>query len=979
MDFLEKNLEALKERCPEVFKWLNEEKHDDRLERIVSKDGNWNLRIRGKKGKSVFLYDMESPIKEVDKELQNIDFASDKVTFILGFGLGYGAKCILEKMAPGHKVVVLEKNATVLRLAFSSCDFSQPIRDNALIFSLTDNESIRKCAARYAARKLQEDLFYIAYRLREVDEEYEKIEHTLTEAVNSVLVGALTGLRNARRIIINDFNNFSKFLFSAGMNHLHKKFEKIPGIIISAGPSLEKNIHHLKMAKGKAVLFATAPVLRIMLAYDIMPDFVVSIDFLEQNYRHFEGVCHLDIPLIHPCSLYHEIARDYQGPGFVYQDGSGVTGWLKRHWQFKGLNNAGGSVALHAFAVAIVAGCDPIIFVGQDLAFSEKTHAEGAALAQDIDTSENNKGIFWVEGIDGNKVPTNSAFVSYLRRFEEIIGSIENKCIDSTEGGAAIRGTEVMPLKQSIEKYCREETPANSIIDSSWVIETVNYKGIIEDIQRKIKEIGRIQRLVSRGLKTNKEIAGRLKRNKIEDPRTDDVLMKNYRVSTEVQRFCEGFQLTAAFLRKEIFEINRSEYKYESDQPNKKEEIKIGLRRNRMILESSQKVLKEIKVRLKDLLGTATKINKYCQLLNKRGEDPTSFHGYGMLLAEIGLHRLAIREYRKSLQFKETLDVHLDLAKSYVVLEEIKTAEQELERYLECGGEEKIEARLRNRIDKLSTEWCNQARDYYRNGNWINGLLYARKLEKAGLYTDIAGEIISACLEKRDQKICDMETMNDLDLAEKEKADAFQELVEHGKHLMNKHNLEEAIDAFQKAVCECPANQDTVEAESLLACCYSEKREIEKAMEIFHELMKRYPRTGIFHLNSGRAYVRNGLYEQAIREYQAAVEKEERFYFLYFEIGSIYMQKGEYRKAIESFKRYLKYSPDSYELIAKIGTCYLATGMPWKAKEKYIEALEIQPDYETARVGLRKIEEREQDARLKQDACGSQGRSEEHP
>ena len=974
MDFLEKNLEVLKDKSPEVVKWLDEAEHDDRVERIICKDGNWNLRIRGRKGESIVLYDMENPFEKNQKAFHDIDFTSDKVTFVLGFGLGYSVKSVLEKMAPEHKVVVLEKNATILRFALSTCDFSQSIIDNALIFSLTDDESIKNCTARYAARKLQEDLiFVINHKLKRIDEKYLDVEDKLMESINAVLIGALTGLRNAQAFVINDLNNFPKFLFSSGISNLHKTFEKVPAIIISAGPSLEKNIHHLSMAKDKAILFATAPVVRIMLDYDIMPDFVVSIDFLEQNYRHFEGICELDIPLIHPCTLYHQIVKNYQGHGFVYQDGSGITGWLKDQWPFKGLINAGGSVALHAFCAAIVAGCDPIIFIGQDLSFSKKSHVEGAALARDVDISKDNKSLFWVEGIYGEKVPTTSSFLSYLRRFEEIISAIDNKCINSTEGGVAIKGTEVMPLKESIEKYCHQEVPIQPIIQECCITDPINYQGIIEDIEHKINEISRILTLVTKGLKTNKEIAARIKKNKVDDPKTDDIIIKNYKISTEIQKFCEAFQLTASFLRKEIFEINRSGYKYESDQFDKKGEIEIGLKRNRFILKASQKVLKETKSKLKELWETVTKINKYLQLLSEKKDDSTVYHEYGNLLAEIGLHRLAVNEYQNSLQLKRIPNVHLALARSYVVLEKIEAARQELRKYREMGGKKEKVAKVHSEIEGLAKEWRKLAEDYHQQGNWINALLYARKLGRTKLYPEITKEIISSCLEKRDKKIQDMEKKEDLDLTEREKEERFKELIAKGKDLMNNRDMDGAIQLFQKAINEFSENQDTVEAQSLLACSYSEKNDLEKAREIFNQLMEEYPGTGIFYVNLGRGYIRNGLYGQAIKEYEAAIAKEKRFYYLYFEIGSIYMQAGKYEEAIESFEKYLEYSPDSYELIAKIGTCYLAQGMPRKAKAKYKQALKIQPDYETARVGLRKIEEMEGRMGLKQ------GGLEEHP
>ena len=970
MDFFGKNLEALKERSPEVVKWLNGEGRDECIERIISEDGNWNLRIRGRNGKSILLYDMENPLKENEKHLNDIDFASDKVTFILGFGLGYNARSILKRMEPGHEIVVLEKNATVLRLGLSIWDFSDAVKNNSVTFVLTDDESIKNCGARYASGKLPEDLIFVTNpKLGEADDEYQEIENTFMESISSVVSARLDVLRNAQSFVVNDLNNFPKFLFSSGINKLDKRFEKMPAFIISSGPSLEKNIHHLKRAKGRAVLFAIAPAVRVMLAHDIMPDFVLSVDFQKENYEHFKGICELDIPLIHVCTLYPQIVRDYQGHGFVYQLGWGITEWMKHRWPLRRLNNPGGSVALHAFIAAIAAGCDPIIFVGQDLAHSKKTYAEGVALATDVDISST----FCVKGIDGEKVLSDYTWVSFLRRFEEIISSIDRKCINSTEGGAAIKGTQVMPLKESIEKYCQQEIPVPSIIKEISIIDPVDYKGIIEDIQKKIYEISGIQTLVPRGLKTNKMIANRIKGNKIEDPKTDHIISKNSKIVHKIRDFCEGFELVESFLHKDMLEFSKIKYEYESGQFEKRKEIEIGVKRNRVFLEAMQKALRKIKSELKHLLGIVTEANKLSCLVKKKGDDPAVHHEYGRFLSEIGLHRLAIKEYEKSLKLKETADVHLDLVRSYLVLEKIEAAKQERKKYLESGGDDKNAVRLQGKIEALVMKWRDLAEDYYHEDNWINALLYTRKLDRAGYYPEAAGKIISECIKNRNQKISDMEKRKDQDLVEREEDKTLKELISKGKELMNNHNLNDAIELLRKAVHEYPEEQDTIEAKSLMACCYSEKKEIEKAGEIYSQLMERYPDAGIFHVNLGKVYLRNGLYEWAIKEYEAAVAKEERFYILYFEIGCIYMQRGEYSKAIESFEKYLKYSPDSYELIAKIGTCYLAKGMPWKAKGKYQEALKIQSGYEPAQVGLGKIEEIEQRASLKGIVGGSKG------
>jgi tetratricopeptide (TPR) repeat protein len=63
----------------------------------------------------------------------------------------------------------------------------------------------------------------------------------------------------------------------------------------------------------------------------------------------------------------------------------------------------------------------------------------------------------WVEGVNGGKVRTNRAFFSDKEYFERIIADNTNRYINATEGGAHIRGTEIMALEDVLERFCQEE------------------------------------------------------------------------------------------------------------------------------------------------------------------------------------------------------------------------------------------------------------------------------------------------------------------------------------------------------------------------------------------------------------------------------------------------------------------------------------------------------------------------------------------
>lgn len=53
---------------------------------------------------------------------------------------------------------------------------------------------------------------------------------------------------------------------------------EVPAIIVSAGPSLDKNIRMLKRAKGHAFLIGVDSALKALLREEIRPDIAISID-----------------------------------------------------------------------------------------------------------------------------------------------------------------------------------------------------------------------------------------------------------------------------------------------------------------------------------------------------------------------------------------------------------------------------------------------------------------------------------------------------------------------------------------------------------------------------------------------------------------------------------------------------------------------------------------------------------------------------
>lgn len=225
----------------------------------------------------------------------------------------------------------------------------------------------------------------------------------------------------------------------------------VPVIIVSAGPSLEKNINLLNKAKGHALIFAVDRALSYLLKVGIVPDLTITID-ARKPISNFELDEAKEIPCIFTEFANTQILEQLNGKMIFLDRQEGYVDELlaligKETLSFIGI---GGSVATAAFAVAHMLKCENIILVGQDLAYSgDNSHAGGVQERASLEDS-------FVEDIYGNQIRTRSDWVGYIRWFEDAIKLIKEsganiKVIDATEGGAKIHGSEIMTFKEVLE------------------------------------------------------------------------------------------------------------------------------------------------------------------------------------------------------------------------------------------------------------------------------------------------------------------------------------------------------------------------------------------------------------------------------------------------------------------------------------------------------------------------------------------------
>ena len=75
------------------------------------------------------------------------------------------------------------------------------------------------------------------------------------------------------------------------------------------------------------------------------------------------------------------------------------------------------------------------------------------------------------------------------------------------------------------------------------------------------------------------------------------------------------------------------------------------------------------------------------------------------------------------------------------------------------------------------------------------------------------------------------------------------------------------------------------------------------------------------------------VFQQAVREYQQALDMDASFGLAHYFLAEVYKQQGAYEKAIQSLKRALEISPESSEMEAALACTLAASGQPVRAEE----------------------------------------------
>lgn len=475
----------------------------------------------------LYLHSRFDPVAEGAKLIETIETSGKSAFFILGFGLGYHVEALFDRAGDEAYLCIFESDLRLLRTAMEARDLSRLLESRRLFFftSLDKAELLNRLNPHTAMLSLGTETVVHAASHQVAGEFYDQVTAWLEEFASFRNTSMNTLVLNSRRTAENIARNIGWYAASPSLARLHKCHQGDPAVIVSAGPSLRKNKHLLKDLQGRAVIIAVQTTLQPLLEMGIEPDFVTSLDYHEICTRFFEKLpATLKTELIAEPKANNAIFKMNPGPLTVL--GNDFAEGLLREMNLRHTTLQPGATVAHlAYYLAEHIACDPIIFVGQDLGFSDGLCYTPGTSYEDVWAPELSRFCSvemkqWEQIVRerfilrkipdylGRPMYTEERLFSYLQQFEKEFLKTRTRIIDATEGGALKAGSTTMTLAEARDRYCREPLSGSAPPHSG--LDWTRMSGCVSSLQTRREEAITIERVSEQTLPLLQEIRDHL-------------------------------------------------------------------------------------------------------------------------------------------------------------------------------------------------------------------------------------------------------------------------------------------------------------------------------------------------------------------------------------------------------------------------------------------------------------------------------------
>jgi len=420
-------------------------------------------------GHEFFYHSTSNALKEAQEWFHKLPLHDVEILYVFGVGLGYAYKAASEwlKQNPKHHLVFLEDDLAVIHRLFETEIGTEILSDHQVqlhyFANLEETQSaISELYWDFMSLKMHISALkaYNKHKKERFNELQHKLQYDATMRYSLVDEYLTYGVSFYR----NFYPNLLDLPGAALGDSLVNKFQNVPAIICGAGPSMSKQLSQIGSYLDKALIFAGGSAMNALNAAGIQPHLGAGVDPNPEQYIRVEGNSAFEVPFLYRNRMSHRAFGYVHGP-HLYVTGSGgydVAGWFEEELGIKGEDiDEGFNVVNFCLDIARVWGCNPIIFVGLDLAFTEmEAYAKGVVEKSKVTKKELLEApnlddtALLKEDIHGNPVYTLWKWIAesnWIGDFSKEHSEVT--IINATEGGIGFPGVVNMPLHDVAERY----------------------------------------------------------------------------------------------------------------------------------------------------------------------------------------------------------------------------------------------------------------------------------------------------------------------------------------------------------------------------------------------------------------------------------------------------------------------------------------------------------------------------------------------
>jgi len=325
-------------------------------------------------------------------------------------------------------------------------------------------------------KEMEKDLFYTMVMRRpllDVIQEKEEQEYWQKTFSKSNGITVYSWRNDWLRNVKENKEHFGYFHRDHSVKVFHNELLNKPLLLVGAGPSLQNNIQHIKLAKEKGIKILAGHHALMYLAREdvnVKPDYVLTLDSgkMWDEYYAFDKMDCSDVPLLADMTCNTDQLKQWKGPIYFYKSSypdNEIARYLKMEIerfvpedQYPSLMEVGGHAmgAMLGMAKGIFQA-NQILFAGADYSFNNQGKfypfdhkIDQVVVTDNHDGSSSEKPAppppeGQIFDIFGNSVYTNSAYLGFknvmdlairANKLNALANNQELDFINCSEGGA---------------------------------------------------------------------------------------------------------------------------------------------------------------------------------------------------------------------------------------------------------------------------------------------------------------------------------------------------------------------------------------------------------------------------------------------------------------------------------------------------------------------------------------------------------------